>query len=182
MSIFNVLFGVLCLFNSSFLISKNGIGDVAFNKKVNEYSKKNYFKIEKKFYTDEAGDSTYYVTLYMTKNYFISIEAGPVSKKAISMTTNSPDYCTADSIRVGSTFEQLVRKYDGLMFLDGEGGELSAYLKKEHVLFQMPDLSFKNGFNFQNTKKKLEKSALLKNVKNMKVAVKYIKVVDYDLP
>lgn len=181
MNIFNVLFGLMCLFNSTFSISKTGIGEVTFSKKVNEYNKKSYFKIERKYYTDEAGDSTYYVTLYLNKNHFISVEADPNSKKAIAIYTNSPAYYTADSIRVGSTFEQLINKYDGLIFLDGDGGEMSAYLKSENIVFELPDLAFKDGFNYDNKKRKLEKSALLKNVKNRKVTVKFIRVEKYPL-
>lgn len=181
MNIFNVLFGIMCLFNSTFSISKNGIGEITFSKKANEYNKKNFFKIEKRYYADEAGDSTYYVTLYLNKTHLISIETDPVSKKAISMYTNSPAYYTADSIRVGSTFEQLVNKYDGLIFLDGDGGEISTYLKRENIVFEIPELEFKDGFNYDNIKRKLEKAVLLKNVVNKKVTVKFIRVERYPL-
>lgn len=174
-----VLFGILYLVNSSFSISKNGIGNVTFDKKVTVYNKADYYKIEKKYYTDEAGDSTYYVTLYLNKNHLISIETDPVSKKAISMYTNSPAYYTADSIRVGSTFEQLVNKYDGLIFLDGDGGEISTYLKRENIVFQIPTLEFKSGFNYDNAKRKLEKSVILKNVVNKKVKIEFIRVEGY---
>lgn len=174
-----VLFGILYLVNSSFSISKNGIGDVTFNKKVNAYNKANYYKIEKRYYADEVGDSTYYVTLFLNKNHFISIETDPKSKTAISMYTNSPAFYTADSIRVGSTFEQLVNKYDGLMFLDGDGGEISTYLKRENIVFEVPALEFKSEFDYDNIKRKLDKSVILKNVVNKKAKIEFIRVEGY---
>ena len=182
MNIAKILIGILFLLNSNTLISRSGIGEVTFNKKVSDYNKKNYYKIEKKYMTDEVGDSTFYITLFLNKKHFISIEADPNNKEVTGVVTNSPDYYTADSISVGSTFEQLVNKYDGLIFMDGEGGELEAYLKKENIIFQMPNLSFKDGFDYENRKRKLEKSTLLKNVKNKKVTISYIKVVKYAIP
>ena len=182
MNIAKILIGILYLLNSNSSISKNGIGDVTFNRKLSDYNKKSYFKIEKKYMTDEAGDSTFYITLFLNKKHFISIEADPNDKEVTGVVTNSPDYYTADSIRVGSTFEQLVNKYDGLVFFDGEGGEIEAYLKRENIIFQMPNLSFKDGFDYENRKRKLEKSTLLKYVKNRKVTIDYIKVVKYDIP
>jgi hypothetical protein len=181
MTIAKILIGLLCvcILNSGLLISKNGIGDVTFNRKLSDYNKKNYYKVDKRYMTDEVGDSTYYVTLFLNKNHYISIEADADNKEVYGIETNVPDFYTADSIRVGSTFEQLINKYDGLVFLDGEGGEIVPYLKRENLLFYMSDLSFRSGFNYEDRKRKLEKSALLKYVKNKKVTVKSIKVVKY---
>lgn len=182
MNIAKILIGILYLLNFNTSISKSGIGEVTFNKKVSDYNKKNYYKVEKKYMTDEVGDSTFYVTLFLNKKHYISIEADPNDKEVTGIVTNSSDFYTADSIRVGSTFEQLVNKYDGLIFLDGEGGEIETYLKKENIIFQMPNLRFKDGFNYENRKRKLEKATLLKYVKNRKVTIDYIKVVKCAIP
>ncbi|RFS21186.1 hypothetical protein DVR12_17790 [Chitinophaga silvatica] len=163
------------------LISKQGVGRIDFKTRLDKVTKAGYLKTKRQDFADEAGEFSLGLILYNSIDRFVSLQADPATKEVYEILTNDPDYHTQDNIKVGMGFLELISKRNDLELVDGEGGEIVAYLRNDNLKIYFDNLKFKNEFDYEN-KHILTKEKIQKNLVTKRSVVTFISVVKYALP
>jgi hypothetical protein len=165
------------------LISKDGIGPIKFTTKFNRINSSKYLKLEKGESTDESEEPYQWMRVALDTNKVIFILA-EINNSIYEIATMSSYFKTQQGISVGDTFEKLVSVYPEIeiIYADDGGDGVLCYWRKGNITFQLPQLDFKEQFDYSNTELTKQPGMLLTNVIDKTVKINSIDVRSYITP